>query len=338
MDLATPTTSPPQQTLLEVLTTMLGEPVAATDHEVTALGGGTVGQVRLVSGTAYTLAGGMLPYRVVWKTQQHWVRPNDPGSWRREYDLYTSDLGRHFGPGLRWPSCYRATIDEAAGVVELWLEHVEGSSGESLSGAAYERAAMELGRLQGQLHAERPAFLTELSNLSDIGFVRRNYLRYRSWPVVHDEVRNPTSAIPRHLRDMLIAVDEAADAIFERLARLPVVLCHRDFWVANLIDDGEQIVLLDWDTAGWGYLGEDIASLVADEADVDHLAENAVRCLAAYYRGFAEHVDVSHVTDPCLRELVLLLYGYRLVEWYLDADSPEEKQLQLATLEAIAGM
>jgi hypothetical protein len=27
---------------------------------------------------------------------------------------------------------------------------------------------------------------------------------------------------------------------------------------------------LQWNTSGWNYLGEDLASLIADEADIDH--------------------------------------------------------------------
>lgn len=60
------------------------------------LQGGTVGNVHLVSGTAETAEGEKLPYRIVLKIQKKWERYGDPGSWRREYDLYSSDLGATF--------------------------------------------------------------------------------------------------------------------------------------------------------------------------------------------------------------------------------------------------
>ena len=41
---------------------------------------------------------------------------------------------------------------------------------------------------------------------------------------------------------------------------------------------------MDWDTAGWGYLGEDMASLIADEADIEHMVEYYRRCIPAYYK------------------------------------------------------
>lgn len=103
----------------------------------------------------------------------------------------------------------------------------------------------------------------------------------------------------------------------------------------DLIDADGGIVLLDWDTAGWGYLGEDLASLLADEADVPRMLELYQRCVPAYYAGFAEHADVADITDDCVVELILVLFGYRLIEWFLDATSPEERAAQVATLEQI---
>jgi len=75
----------------------------------------------------------------------------------------------------------------------------------------------------------------------------------------------------KYLCKMLIDVDEHSDEIWERIERLPVVLCHRGFWVANIFYTDHKILLMDWDTTGWGYMGEDIASLIADEADVDNM-------------------------------------------------------------------
>ena len=144
---------------------------------------------------------------------------------------------------------------------------------------------------------------------------------------------------------MLIGIDENSDEVFRRIEKLPIVLCHRDLWVANIFYSEGNIVLIDWDTAGWGYLGEDIASLIADEADVAHMVEYYNRCIPAYYRGFSEHVDVSHITDHCIYELILVMFGYRLVEWYLNAGSGnelqetnDEKILHLDTLQKIYEM
>ena len=54
-----------------------------------------------------------------------------------------------------------------------------------------------------------------------------------------------------------------------------------------------------------GIPGEDIASLIADEADITHMAENYERCIKAYYKGFSEYVDISHIKSFHVKELIL---------------------------------
>jgi len=45
--------------------------------------------------------------------------------------------------------------------------------------------------------------------------------------------------------------------------------------------------------------------------------------------------DVTHLKDHCVYELILGLFGYRLVEWYLQAKQAEEKKFHLDTLAQI---
>ncbi len=322
--------------LLIALTKMLRKPITGAEARTEQLHGGTLGDVKLLTDTAQTADGETLPFRLVWKTQKKWERPGDPGSWRREADLYNSDFGSLFFGDFRWPECYHTEQSEEE--TQLWMEYIDGVSGLALSADMYEQAALELGRFQGRLYAEQPALLRNLKNLSGTGYAKGFYEYYKSWDVVFDYIRSEHCEIPKHLCDMLIHVDDNADAIWRRVEKLPVVLCHRDFWVANIFHTDGGIRLIDWDTAGWGYLGEDIASLIADEADVPNMAEFYRRCVPAYYRGFSEHADVSHITDDCVLELILLMFGYRLVEWFLNAESPETKARHVETLQKIYEM
>ena len=324
--------------LMKVLYKMFGTEILSADFQTRQLHGGTLGDVKLVSGMVKTAGGETLPYSVVWKTQMKWERGGDPGSWRREYDLYTSGLSASFTGSFRWPECYLAEINDDENEIQIWMEYIDGVTGPDLTGDMYERAAFELGRFQGKLYAERPPVLYNLTNLGKSDYMKSFYLRYRSWDKVYDYIRSGGCGIPAHICKMLIDIDENADALFDRIGKLPLVLCHRDFWVANIFCADGGVALIDWDTCGWGYLGEDIASLVADEADVEHMVEYYRRCVAAYYRGFAEYADISPAADNCVREMILLMYGYRLVEWYLNADSDDKKALQLDTLQKIHDM
>jgi len=319
-----------------VLSKMLDKTIIRADYQLKELQGGTIGVVRLVTGMVETFDGENLPYKVVWKTQKKFERYGDPDSWRREYDLYTSDFKKVFFDSIRWPECYHAEIN--GDEIQLWMEYIDGVSGLDLTSEMFERIAEELGRFQGKLYTERPNVLQNLPNLSKVEFMKNYYLRYRSWNVLYDYIRSDDCEIPRHLCKMLIDLDNDADQIFNRIEKLPIVLCHRDFWVENIFYSDSKIVLIDWDTAGWGYMGEDIASLITDEADVCHMIEYYKKCIHAYYKGFSEYADVSQVSDHCIYELILAMFGYRLVEWYKFAKSPEDKSLNLNTLQKIYEM
>lgn len=322
-----------RETLLRVLSQMTGQNILTADCQTKQLHGGTLGDVQLVTGMAEAANGEKIPYNVVLKTQKKWERYGDPNSWRREYDLYASELGTLFTDSFRWPECYHAQISKDE--IQIWMEYLGEVSGLNLTGDMYEQAAAELGRFQGRMYAKKPSALQSLTNLSKVDFAKNYYLHYRSWKEVYDYIRADGCGLPGHLCQMLIRMDENADDIFSRIEKLPVVLCQRDFWVANIFFSNGKIRLIDWDTAGWGYMGEDLASLLADEADVDHMIEYYQRCIPAYYQGFSEYADISHLSDHCVRELILILFGYRLVEWYKFAESPDEKRLQLNTLQKI---
>lgn len=322
--------------LMLVLSKMLCKTIIRSDYQLKELQGGTLGEVMLVSGSAEASNGEKLPYKLVWKIQKKFERYGDPDSWRREYDLYASDFEKVFNDSFRRPECYHSEIN--GGEIELWMEYIEGVSGLKLTSEMFEYIAEELGRFQGRLFAEKPNVLQILPNLSKVEYLKNNYLRYRSWHEVYDYIRSEDCEIPRHLCEMLIDIDNNSDEIFSRMEKLPIVLCHRDFWLTNIFYSDHEIVLIDWDTAGWGYMGEDIASLITDEADVSHMIEYYQKCIPAYYSGFSEYSDVSHITDNCIYELILMMFGYRLVEWYKFAETPDNKTVQLNTLQKIYEM
>lgn len=333
------------ETLTQVLSKMLGTKIICVDFQAKQLHGGTLGDVQLVTGNAKTSDGEKLPYKIVSKTQKKWERYSDPDSWRREYDFYKSNFGALFSESFRWPECYHVEMNEEENETQIWMEYIDGISGLDLTGDMYERAAEELGRFQGKLYAEQPAFLQNLTNLSKVEYMKNFYLHYRSWKRVCDYIRSDDCQIPKHICKMLIDIDENADEIFNRIEKLPSVLCHRDFWVANIFYLDGKTILIDWDTTGWGYIGEDIASLITDEADIEHMVECYHRCIPAYYKGFSEYADISHITDNCVYEMILLMFGYRLVEGYMNAGSGnklqetvDERTVHIHTLQKIYEM
>jgi len=320
------------EVLIFVLSKILNTTIIRANYQLKQLHGGTVGNVWLLEGFAYAQSI-ELSFKVVLKIQKKWERYGDPNSWRREYDLYESKLGDFFLDNLRWPKCYHMEMHENE--FELWLEYIDGTSGQDLTGDMYEAAAYELGRFQGKLYNEAPPELKNIVNLSEPDAMEKFYRHYKSWDVVYDYIRSDSCEIPKHLCDMIISADETAGDMFLRIKQLPVVLCHRDFWITNIFYSFGCINLIDWDTTGWGYLGEDIVSLIADEADVENMVEYYHRCMIAYRRGFSEFENISHIDNLYIRERIVLHFGYRLIEWYLDAKTHKDKQFHLDTLQKI---
>lgn len=323
--------------LIAALSCRFKKDIGSVDFKIVPLQGGTVGNVSLVTGIAETADGEKLPYRIVLKIQKKWDRYGDPNSWRREYDLYASHLGAIFSDAFSWPSCYHAEMNQEENEFELWLEYIDGVTGLELTVDMYKQVALELGRFQGKLYAEQPVMLQGLTNLSHVDLMKNTYLHYRSWPVVYDYIRSEECEFPQHLQQMLIDIDEYSDEILTRIEKLPIVLCHRDFWVTNVIYTEGKIALIDWDTSGWGYLGEDIASLIADESDIDYMIEYYNKCIPAYYKGFSEYAAVTY-KEHCVYEMILLKFGYRFVESYVHTEDINERKEIIQTLQKIFEM
>jgi hypothetical protein len=207
------------ESLKLVLSKMLNTKIIGVDFHTKQLHGGTLGDVQLVTGNAKTNDGGRLSYDIVSKTQKIWERYSDPDSWRREYDFYKSNFGALFSESFRWPECCHVELNEEENETQIWMEYIDGISGLDLTDDMYERAAEELGRFQGKLYAEQPAFLQNLTNLSKVDYMKNFYLRYRSWKRVYNYIRSNDCEIPKHLCKMLIDIDENADSIFNRIEK-----------------------------------------------------------------------------------------------------------------------
>ncbi len=303
--------------LIHVLSTIFGQEIASASYQSKSLHGGTLGDVRLISGTARAKTQQEYPYQVVRKTQAKWERPGDPASWRREYDLYHSPLMSVFGKSLRPPRLYASALHENR--IDLWMEYIDGPTGSLLTIDMLEQAARELARFQAKI-AKDDKLISKIACLGDKDFLKREFQQWHSQSFSRDfliskdsrlpdflkdqllsgrlrliegksfeysYLRSDDGNIPQHLKDMIMDVDERAPLIFEHFEKLPTVLCHRDFWIENIFNQDGEIRLIDWDTAGRGFAGEDIISLVVDEVPADQIKENIRRLVPAYLNEFS---------------------------------------------------
>lgn len=319
--------------LKKALSNMFNVPVLKVTSNITKLHGGTVGEVQLIEGLATTDEQKELPYKLVHKIQKKWKRHADPDSWLREYDLYQSGLETVMTDDLRWPTCYH--MDRKEDEVQLWMEFVDGVSGFDLTPDMFVIAAKEIGRFQGRLLRDKPLVLATLNNLSRESMIKEVYQSYVSWPEMHEYMRSETCDLPKHLQQMFLENDEKAEELWSEIEKLPVIFSHRDYWVTNIFYVEGKIRLIDWDTTGWGSLGEDIASLIIDETAPDKVIDYYKTCVPAYIEGLSEYVDMSEYNDLYIFEQMLLFFGYRLVEDFKYTKSEETKQYCLDILEKL---
>jgi hypothetical protein len=354
--------------LIQVLNKMLCTPIISANYQMKQLQGGTLGDVRLVTGVATTEDGKKLPYNVVWKRQKKWKGQGDPNSWRREYDLYVSNLGKSFSDSLRWRECYHAELhgDE----VQIWMEYIDGISRNSLTIEMLEQAALELGRFQGR-HSSPSHGLRNIRCLGDAGFLEREFNQWHTQAFTYyflisepcripgflkqmlkegeiqlvdgksfeyGFLRSKGCHMPEHLKKMLLDIDDHRDEIFDKIKTLPVVLCHRDFWNENIFFSAGLIRLIDWDTSGWAFLDEDIASLMIDGMEVERFEENYHRLVPAYLKGLSEYMDIPGAKEMCALEMILIKFGYRMLQEYMFSDSSLEKSWGVNALQKIYEM
>ncbi len=93
--------------------------------------------------------------------------------------------------------------------------------------------------------------------------------------------------------------------------------------------------MIDWDEAGFGYLGEDIARLIADDTETDCLHEYYRRLIPAYYRGISQYLDLFSSENNYIWEMIVLKFGYRVMQEYMFSDLPEVKQESVDRLQKI---
>jgi len=300
-------------------------------YQVTKFSSGSVGHVELITGTCENK-----PIKVVVKTQRKWNRIGDPNSWRREYDLYMSDFEKIFTEFLRWPKCYHAEITSEE--TKLWLEYIEGISGEDLTVEICEKIANELGRFHGKLYVDKPTLT--IKNLCHQDAMKNFYHYNRSKNGMYDYIRQPNNGVPSHLCKMIIDIDEKSDDIWTQIEKMPIVIRHGDFFPPNIFysnDRVDKVALIDWDSAGWSYLGEDLVGFITETNDIEHMAELYHKCVPAYLNGFEQYSNLK-IKNPYIYERIVMHMGYRLIDksdWRDIIKTPSAQKFDMDVLQKI---
>ena len=286
-----------------------------------------------VDGTARTPGGQLADFRFFVKVVQSWERspvfqqvPEEMRAealaqipWRREPEVYASDLGDRLPPGLSMPAARHVReVDELSAA--LWLDAVPVRP-TTWDTARFASAAHLLGRLAA---SEAVAPLSTVHAVDDV--VRRyasGRLAGQVVPALEDDGlwQHPLLAqsFGDQLRRDLRAAAAAVPGYLDELDTVPLGALHGDACTRNLLvredaPDGE-FVLIDFGFWGRGPIGFDLSQLLVGEVQTgerpaaDLPAIEAV-CVPAYTAGLAaEGCVVAEEVVARSHALLLLLFA-----------------------------
>lgn len=300
---------------------------------------GTQGELYLVQGECLYLHNGCeknLNWDVVLKIQKKWDRFGDPESWKREFLMYENEIHTKMPKNLRVPKCFEMKVENRE--VWLWLENIKGISDRELTVEDYGVIAKGLGEYQGKQSRE-------------IGDKFHPWMSSRYWystilamwggyaVLCLDDEKNNVERRELELCtiDSLSDIWSNRDAFLDIMNKLPRTLCHRDFTPANVFVTKEKnkesvITLIDWDCAGIGVLGEDIADLLGEaltfyEFELDKASELMDVLYSNYIDGLREancEID-KEVVRLGQTMCFVLRWGFRV---YCRLKDTEDKEMK----------
>jgi len=210
--------------------------------------------------------------------------------WKREALAYQSGIlgllrGRR--GGLQAPYCFK--VCETPEAVTLYLEDVKDGLGE-WSWSDYATVARKLGEFNGARvipYAEHWMSMAASWKYADSKEAAPAAERIKKLPncFVVNEV------FPIEVRERLLSLWERKDGFFASLEGPLNTFCHLDADRRNLFTTkGGALIAADWEFAGWGALGEEIAplfvvSLVRFQADPGKAKEFAELLFEEYCAG-----------------------------------------------------
>lgn len=266
--------------------------------------------------------------------------------WRREPDVYRSDLAARLPAGLSMPTAYSVIeIDDLSAAI--WMQAI------AVTDVAWDidrfaEAAYLLGRL-----AASPA-VAPLGAIGDVGNVPRGYhggrLAGQVLPALFSEAiwAHPViaPAFDASLRADLQAAAHAMPAYLDELDLMQIGTIHGDACRRNLLvtrADPHGFVLIDYGFWGRAPLGFDLSQLLIGDVQTGERAASCLpalerACLPAYHQGLRdEGVDVD--TDRLRRAHALLMLefaGLSSVPFELLEGPPTDDAIRIATERAAA--
>lgn len=263
----------------------------------------------------------------------------------REIFVYENILPKHSPcPRIGWTR-YLGSTTTPDGFTALWLEKLEGLPAENLRLEDWREFSMELARLQAEFLTISIPQDTQLNN-NDL----------RNWVLNEQEKQFPNSLHKEAITHKYFSSDaiesirwiwENRLSLLDLLDTLPQTLCHYDIWAGNLLKqptvaDGRYI-LLDWQLAGLGALGSDLAFAVLAQnwlliGDASNPNEMAETMLDGYLEGLksAGREDLVKMAETCFTVTATLRWGLMFPQFISHLENIENIKTSVLNAEAVS--
>lgn len=196
-------------------------------------------------------------FDVILKIIHRWQRFGDPESWNREAKLYETNIFDELVDGGVVPKCF-ALDDISNDEVHIWMEYVTGANGDDMEIGDFGAPAYHLGMFHGNLKTPQYTFLSS-RYIPAIYAIQWGGASI-DWLLKDASKQN----ISDDMKHDVLEVWNNRDSFMKHLLMLPSTLCHRDFNYENVFVRDDKVKIIDWDTAGIGVLGEDIADFTCE--------------------------------------------------------------------------
>lgn len=264
--------------------------------------------------------------------------------WKREPQLYASNIVKDLPQGLTIPCCFGVQENEQG--LWLWLEDVQ----EALSPPWPLERYGEIAHLYGQYQAH---YLTGRSALPPYAWLSRDATR--AWALENayliellerEDLRehpNIRRAFPTSIAECLLTLWAERERFNSVLARLPQTFCHHDAGHRNLLarenaSGAREYVLLDWELAGQGAIGEELANLVIPalinfEVPSDQAQELEQTVLSSYLSGLQSEGWKGNVDDARMGYSIAAVFrwAFAAAGWPLAIQADESGNAEAQT-------
>jgi len=251
----------------------------------------------------------LIPWSIIAKTTSKGLESEHPEGyryWKREAQVYQSDLIKNLPEHLSTPQVY-AVDEDSENTVVIWMEDLKDDFFGNWSLEGCENAAYQLGLFNG-------SYLSHQS-LPDDDWITRDWLEkyvHHASPMIDFISDNPGDPLVKSLYGktvpFILALWQIRTDLFRYLTKMPQVFCHQDTIKRNLFINQGRLTAIDWGYAGIAPLGTDLVPLIAylpglNEFPQDQLHEMSRVCFNAYLRG-VKTIN-PHISGRSLRRSVL---------------------------------